>query len=46
VKAYNSNGLRLMEPQAVVDEALQLLDEGGFDASKLRLGREPARAII
>lgn len=38
LKAYNSNGLGLMEPEAVAAEALALLD-GGFKAVKLRLGR-------
>lgn len=43
VKAYNSSGLWLKEsPQAVVDEASQLLEEGGFSALKLRLGRRRA----
>jgi mandelate racemase len=37
VRAYNSNGLGLMAPQAVADEAEKLL-EGGFRAVKLRLG--------
>ena len=40
VKAYNSNGLWLKDPQAVADEALELRDEGGFDGLKLRLGRD------
>lgn len=35
--AYNSNGLGLMPPAALVDEAEALLD-GGFGAVKLRLG--------
>ena len=39
VKAYNSNGLWLKEPGAVADEAVELLNEGGFEALKLRLGR-------
>ena len=39
VKAYNSNGLWLKEPGAVADEAVALLNEGGFEALKLRLGR-------
>src|SRR5215510_12880407 len=42
VKSYNSNGLWLKEPQAVADEALELRDEGGFCALKLRLGRQRA----
>lgn len=37
VPAYNSNGLGLMAPEAVADEAEKLL-EGGFRAMKLRLG--------
>ena len=39
VPAYNSNGLWLHEPKAVAEEAIELLDEGGFRALKLRLGR-------
>jgi len=37
IRAYNSNGLGLMEPEAAADEAEKLL-EGGFRAVKLRLG--------
>lgn len=37
IPAYNSNGLGLMAPQALADEAEQLL-AGGFRAMKLRLG--------
>ncbi len=40
VKSYNSNGLWLKKPQAVAEEALELRDEGGFSALKLRLGRQ------
>ncbi len=40
VKSYNSNGLWLKEPQEVAAEAVELRDEGGFSALKLRLGRE------
>ena len=39
VRSYNSNGLWLKEPAAVAAEALELRDEGGFSALKLRLGR-------
>jgi mandelate racemase len=42
VKAYNSNGLWLMAPQAVAAEAIELREEGGFTGLKLRLGREHA----
>lgn len=38
IRAYNSNGLGLMAPEACADEAIELL-EGGFTAVKLRLGR-------
>ena len=37
IPAYNSNGLGLMPPAALADEAEQLL-AGGFGAVKLRLG--------
>jgi mandelate racemase len=43
VKAYNSNGLWLKEPEAVAKEAIELRDEGGFTGLKLRLGRERIR---
>jgi mandelate racemase len=43
VNAYNSNGLWLKEPQAVAAEAIELREEGGFTALKLRLGREQMR---
>jgi len=39
IRAYNSNGLGLMEPARLADEAEELL-EGGFAAVKLRLGHE------
>ena len=37
IRAYNSNGLGIMEPAPLADEAQELL-EGGFTAIKLRLG--------
>jgi mandelate racemase len=40
VKAYNSNGLWLRQPEALASEALELRDEGGFTGLKLRLGRD------
>jgi len=43
VKAYNSNGLWLQEPEAVAAESIELRDEGGFSGLKLRLGRERVR---
>jgi mandelate racemase len=43
VKAYNSNGLWLQQPEAVAAEAIELRDEGGFKGLKLRLGRERLR---
>lgn len=43
VRAYNSNGLWLKEPEALAVEAIELRDEGGFIALKLRLGRDRIR---
>jgi len=43
VRAYNSNGAWLKEPNAVAAEAIELRDEGGFGSLKLRLGRERMR---
>jgi mandelate racemase len=43
VKAYNSNGLWLRDPELVAAEATELRDEGGFTGLKLRLGWENAR---
>ena len=40
VKAYNSNGLWLREPEELAEEAVELRDEGGFEALKLRMGRD------
>ncbi len=40
VKPYNSNGLWLQAPADVAAAAVELRDEGGFQALKLRLGRE------
>jgi mandelate racemase len=45
VKAYNSNGLGLMDLKPLAKEAEQLVGEG-FDAVKLRLGRPDAAADI
>lgn len=45
VRAYNSNGLGLMAPQAVADEAQKLL-EHGFRAVKLRLGYATLKADL
>ena len=39
VKAYNSNGLWLREPEVLGAEACELRDEGSFTGLKLRLGR-------
>jgi mandelate racemase len=41
IPAYNSNGLGLMDPEALADEAEELTAEG-FAAVKLRLGRAHA----
>ena len=40
VAAYNSNGLWLGDVSALGQEAGELVAEGGFDALKLRLGRQ------
>jgi mandelate racemase len=40
VPAYNSNGLWLNEPSTLAQEAAELVAEGGFQALKLRLGRQ------
>jgi mandelate racemase len=40
VRAYNSNGLWLNDASGLGKEAVQLVDEGGFNALKLRLGRD------
>jgi mandelate racemase len=45
VRAYNSNGLGLMEPAALGDEAQKLL-AGGFRAVKLRLGYPTLEADV
>jgi mandelate racemase len=46
VKAYNSNGLWLQEPDIVAEQAIELRDEGDFTGLKLRLGRERVRDDI
>ncbi len=46
VAAYNSNGLWLKQPAEVAAEAIELRDEGGFRALKLRLGRDRLRDDI
>ena len=43
VRAYNSKGLGIMPLSALARQTRQLVDEGGFDAVKLRLGRSEAR---
>jgi mandelate racemase len=40
VPAYNSNGLWLTPPEMLAEEAAALVQEGGFSALKLRLGRD------
>lgn len=46
VRAYNSNGLWLQAPAALGSEAAELCAEGGFEALKLRLGRDRPRDDI
>src|SRR5688572_3170533 len=43
VRAYNSNGLWLKDPEAVAAEAVELRDQAGFTGLKLRLGRDDVR---
>jgi len=38
--AYNSNGLGLSDPDSLGEEAMSLLEAGGFNAVKIRLGRD------
>ena len=45
IRAYNSNGLGLIEAEAAADEAEQLL-AGGFEAIKMRLGRPALEADL
>jgi mandelate racemase len=45
IRAYNSNGLGLMPPEKLADEAQALL-EGGFRAVKLRLGYASPEADV
>lgn len=40
---YNSNGLGLSDPASLGDEALRLMEAGGFNAVKIRLGRDDPR---
>ena len=40
VRAYNSNGLGLIPPEKVAEEALELIEEEGFKALKVRVGRD------
>ena len=40
IRAYNSCGLGLMAPQAAAREAVALVEEGNFEAVKVRLGRD------
>lgn len=46
VRAYNTNGLWLLPPDQLRDEAQSLVAEGGFAAIKMRLGREDFRADL
>jgi len=40
VPAYNSNGLWLTPPDGLGNEAASLIEQGGFSALKIRLGRD------
>ncbi len=45
IRAYNSKGLGIMPKKALAAQAVALLDEG-FDALKIRLGRDKASADV
>lgn len=40
VRAYNSNGLGLNDPDGIAGETRELVDEGGFAGLKVRVGRD------
>ena len=46
IKAYNSCALWLKSPEETAAEAVELRDEGGFSAVKMRLGREDPREDV
>jgi mandelate racemase len=46
VRAYNTNGLWLLPPEQLHDEAQGLVAEGGFSAIKMRMGRSDFRDDI
>ncbi|MEM7268532.1 MAG: enolase C-terminal domain-like protein [Pseudomonadota bacterium] len=46
VKAYNSCALWLKSPEETAEEAIELRDEGGFSAVKMRLGREDPKEDV
>ncbi|MBC8338354.1 MAG: mandelate racemase [Rhodospirillales bacterium] len=46
IKAYNSNGLGLIDTDAAAKEALDLVAEGNFTAIKVRQGRDTLEADI
>lgn len=43
VRAYNTNGLWLLPPEQLADEARSLVAEGQFSAIKMRMGRPELR---
>lgn len=43
VRAYNTNGLWLKPPDELGEEAIELREEGGFNAIKMRMGRANPR---
>ena len=46
VRAYNTNGLWLLPPGELADEARGLIEEGGFGAIKMRFGRTTLAADL
>jgi mandelate racemase len=46
VRAYNTNGLWLVPPAQLREEAISLVEEGNFSAIKMRMGREKFSADV
>lgn len=46
LRAYNTNGLWLLPPDQLRDEAISLVEEGNFSAIKMRMGREKFSADV
>jgi mandelate racemase len=46
VRAYNTNGLWLLPPNQLQEEAVSLVEEGNFSAIKMRMGREHFKSDV